>query len=266
MRCGAWCVSSFDDYLSHKIDSTHRLLWAVGQPEQALRYAWSSPTCRMLRFIFNRTLTSASPPFLDPVWSGDTQYERVDDVQKRATSGEQPKGKNVDCWIRELILWRCYFFYQKHIRTHEPLLKTSLGTTTDVAASHKEFTTILTKHHTPRYHVWCKIAIFSIVMPIARLQTVHGPLGKRQQKWQQSSQRHLCSSLYVLICCNLMKVSFLRRLYSCQGRESSGWEWLARLRARYATNQVWLRTKHLNSSVLSKFQHIFGLTIGLIEA
>ena len=91
-------------------------------------------------------------------------------------------------------------------------------------------------------------------------------IGKRQQKWQQSSQRHLCSSLYVWICCNLMKLSFLRRRYSRQGRESSGWEWLARLRARYATNQVWLRTKHLNSSVLSKFQHIFGLTIGLIEA
>ena len=177
-----------------------------------------------------------------------------------------PKGRTVRLLNSGTNIIKMLFFNQKHIRTHEPLLKTSLSTTTDVAASQKEFTTILTKHHTPRYHVWCKIEIFSILMPIARSQTVHGPLGKRQQKWQQSSQRHLCSSLYVLICCYLIEVSFLRRLYSCQRRESSGLEWLARLRARYATNQVWLRKKHLNSSVLSKFQNIFGLTIGLIEA
>ena len=50
-----------------KSDRTHRLPWAVGQPEKMRRNFKSVPDYRLLRIILNISMYSASLRYLDPV-------------------------------------------------------------------------------------------------------------------------------------------------------------------------------------------------------
>ena len=96
-------------------------------------------------------------------------------------------------------------------------------------------------------------ALFIVIL-VTRLQTVHGPNVTRHQKWQQWS--HLSSSRYIFKLRNSTRLIMLRRRCGYHWRESFGWDCWHVFELAMQETRCWWCPKHVNSGVLSKFQHI----------
>ena len=123
---------------------------------------------------------------------------------------------------------------------------------------------IWSKHQTPRHDAQWHLMLFSIVMPVTRLQTVHEPNVTGHQKWQQWS--HLSSSRYIFKYRNSIRWSMLTRRCGCQGRESFGWDCWHVFELAMQQPRCWWCSKHLNSGALSKFQHSMSLLLAVFRS